>query len=90
MTQDLPRNIQRVERMKIAYNKYVERITANPEHPKRKIYEIKMREYLLDIEATELRAQADEIEIANKEDGVSIEVPLKQFGLRAEVVEETG
>ena len=90
MTQDLPRNIQRVERMKIAYNKYVERITADPKHPKRKIYEIKMRDYLMDIQATELRAQADEVEIASKKDGVNIEVPLKQFGLRAEVVEETG
>ena len=90
MTQNLPRSIQRVERMKIAYNKYVERLVADPNHPKRAIYEKSMREYLTSIATTELRAQADEIEIANKEDGVNIEVPLKQFGLRTEVVEETG
>lgn len=90
MTQTLPRNIQRVERMKIAYNKFVERLKADPDHPNRKRYEQKMREYLVDIEATELRAQADEVEIKNKKVGVNVEVPLQTFGLRPEVVEETG
>lgn len=81
-TKTLPRNIQRVERMKLQYNKYVERLENHPKHLKAANWLKRMRELIADIAATELRAQADEVEIQAKKAGVNIEVPLQKFGLR--------
>ena len=84
----LARNFQRVERMKIQCNKLVDRIEGFPDHDDVSKWRERYAGLVADIERTIARAEADENEKKEKEEGVNIDVPLHKFGL-AIVMEPT-
>lgn len=78
-----PREVQRLHRMKLAANKFIDRIAQSPEDENVPLWTGKLRELVAGIAVMEHEAEAAKIKAALKKPGVEIKVPTQHFGVEA-------
>lgn len=80
---EIPRAVQRLHRMKVASNKFIDRIAQSPEDENVPLWTRKLREFVVDIAVMEHEAKAAAIKSELKKPGVEIKVPTQHFGVDA-------
>jgi len=78
-----PREIQRLQRMKINANKFMDRIAVHPEHDKVPAWTKRLQDLVAGIAITEHEAAAAAVKKELAKEGVEIKVPVKHFAVAA-------
>ncbi len=78
-----PRPIQRLRRMKISANKFMDRIADHPKHEKVLVWTKRLQELVAGISVAEHEAAAAEVKKEQKKGGVNIKVPVHHFAVKS-------
>lgn len=82
-----PKEVQRLERMKVYANKLMDRVEHEPGHPKAPLWDAKLQQTLLNMQVMKHEAAAAAAKAEHKAGGVRIEVPTKHFATRVNTPE---
>lgn len=75
------REIQRLHRMKVNANKFMDRIEKHPEHEKIPVWSKRLKELTGGIAVAEHEAAAAAVKAELEKPGVEIKVPVKHFAV---------
>jgi len=79
-----PREVQRLERLKINANKYMKLIEENPDSDQMKLWSARLQDMLRGIELLVHEAAAAKVKAEQKDGGVHIKVPAAHFELKSD------
>jgi len=80
---DEPREVQRLHRMKVNANKFMDRIAVHPEHSKISVWTKCLKDLVAGIAIAEHEAAAAQVKQELAKEGVEIIVPVKHFAVEA-------